>query len=172
MGEFRAGAEHAAKRCVEVLVALESPDPALTIAGLTAFGEDVEHLSAIDMKELSRAATTLRAVAAASDAAGASTVLNQILKKCQPVRLTNHEGTAWHLHVDSSDEASWAEWFLASSALALAILLAETQRPPMGLCAADGCSNPFLTLGSGRPRRFCSTSCATRTRVASHRAHR
>lgn len=103
----------------------------------------------------------------------AASAINGLLAQCgaRP-RLSRHGGHAWHLHVDRDDDASWADWFTASSALALAQILSEHGRPAWGECAAAGCSKLYLATGPGGPRRFCSATCATRTRVAAHRRRR
>ncbi|MEU7894837.1 CGNR zinc finger domain-containing protein [Nonomuraea sp. NPDC049152] len=54
--------------------------------------------------------------------------------------------------------------------LAAARLAGVFARVPGGLCAATGCGKPYLDLGGGSPRRYCGTRCATRERVAAHRA--
>jgi len=119
-----------------------------------------------------------RAVAAggtaAGDAATAAGRINALLAgRARPPRLTTHGGTSgWHLHVDGSDDAPWAEWFLTSSCLALAMLLAERQAPPGGLCASPSCGRPFVNVGRGPARRYCSATCGTRERVAALRGAR
>ena len=70
----------------------------------------------------------------------------------------------------ADDDAPWADWFLTSSGLALAVLLAERQAAPAGLCAARSCGRPFVNVGRGAVRRYCSAACGTRDRVARHRA--
>jgi hypothetical protein len=77
-----------------------------------------------------------------------------------------------HLHVDGSDDAPWAEWFLTSSCLALAVLLAERQAPPGGFCQSSSCGRPFVNVGRGTARRYSSAACGTRERVAAHRQAR
>jgi hypothetical protein len=90
--------------------------------------------------------------------------------RAHPPRLTSHGGeSGWHLHVDSRDDAPWAEWFLTSSCLALAVLLAERQALPAGLCGSPSCGKPFVNVGRGAARRYCSATCGTRERVAAHR---
>lgn len=84
-------------------------------------------------------------------------------------RLTRHDGHPWHLHVDRGEQAGWDGWFLASGALVLAGLLSEYGRVAWGACAAEGCGGYFLGTGPGSARRFCSSTCATRARVAAHR---
>ncbi len=168
---------HAAERAAAV-VALLCCQPASTpeaqaaaVSGLfAAYGEPAPALAVTELPALRQAATDLYAVFAAASVAEAAQRLNAIFAtQAGPPRLTAHEGTPWHLHIDASDDAPWAPWFLASSALALALLLAERQQPPGSICAAPACGRPFITSGPGRARRYCSSRCATRARVAAHR---
>ena len=110
-------------------------------------------------------------IRSAGDTGAAAERINGLLAgRARPPRLTTHGGeSGWHLHVDSSDDAPWAEWFLTSSCLALAVLLAERQAPPAGLCSSHSCGKPFVNVGRGAARRYCSATCATRERVARHR---
>jgi predicted RNA-binding Zn ribbon-like protein len=143
------------------------------IAVLRKYGEpEPIEISAADLAELRQAAVALREVFAARDAGTAADRLNGLLaSRAHPPRLTRHDGASgWHLHVDGDDDAPWAEWFLTSSCLALAVLLAERQEPPAGLCAAPSCGRPFVNVGRGPARRYCSHRCGTRERVARHRA--
>ena len=96
--------------------------------------------------------------------------LNEILASCaETPRLVAHDGVDWHLHLDSGPESPWAQWFGAGSAFALAVMLVDGDGVPVSRCAAYGCARPFLPTGGGRTRRFCSSRCATRSRVADHR---
>jgi len=136
---------------------------------LQAYGENLKATHA-DLDELKSVSRKLHAIFAAQDAASAAALLNAILADyAHAPRLSAHGKTAWHLHVDSTDHAPWAEWFAASSALALAVLLAEKQRSPGGLCASPTCGRPFIDLGKGGGRNYCSPKCATRERVAAYR---
>jgi predicted RNA-binding Zn ribbon-like protein len=139
---------------------------------LEAHGEPSPvQISPASLEALRQAALELRAVFTAGDAAAAADRINGLLAGCaHPPRLTTHGGTSgWHLHVDSSDDAPWGEWFLTSSCLALAVLLAERQAPPAGICASPSCGRPFVNVGRGSPRRYCSAACGTRERVAAYR---
>jgi hypothetical protein len=145
------------------------------IAVLRAYGEPGPiEISAADLSALRHAALDLRGVFAAGDVATAADRINALLAgRAHPPRLTTHGGeSGWHLHVDSSDDAPWAEWFLTSSCLALAVLLAERQAPPAGLCESHSCGKPFVNIGRGAARRYCSPTCGTRERVAAHRQSR
>jgi predicted RNA-binding Zn ribbon-like protein len=139
---------------------------------LEAHGEPSPvELSPADLEGLRRAALELREVFTAGDVAAAADRINGLLAgRAHPPRLTTHGGASgWHLHVDSSDDAPWGEWLLTSSALALAVLLAERQAPPAGICASPTCGRPFVNVGRGSTRRYCSAACGTRQRVAAHR---
>ena len=139
---------------------------------LEAHGEASQvEISPADLEGLRQAALELREVFTAGDVATAADRINGLLAgRAHPPRLTTHGGVSgWHLHVDSSDDAPPGEWLLTSSALALAVLLAERQAPPAGICASPTCGRPFVNVGRGSARRYCSAACGTRERVAAHR---
>ncbi|MEO3870071.1 CGNR zinc finger domain-containing protein [Nonomuraea sp. B12E4] len=164
-----------AARAVDLCVALlhEQPSIESVTRVLREHGEAGEiDLAAADVTAMRAAAARLREVLGAATAGEAAALLNRLLAgAARAPRLTSHDGaTSWHLHVDSGDDAPWGEWFLVSSALALAVLLADYQRVPGGLCASGSCGRPYLDFGGGSPRRYCSTRCATRERVAAHRS--
>ncbi|MFI8933925.1 CGNR zinc finger domain-containing protein [Streptomyces sp. NPDC053474] len=141
-------------------------------AVLREYGEsDPLGLSAEDVRAMRTAAASLYDVFAAPDVDTAAHRLNRILaESCGPVRLTAHGGgSPWHPHLDSDDEAPWAEWLLASSCMALTVLVWDRQRPPGGVCASPRCARVYVAIGGGAARRYCSRRCATRERVASHR---
>ncbi|MBB1262001.1 CGNR zinc finger domain-containing protein [Streptomyces sp. OF8] len=151
------------------------PSRADLAAVLARHGERAEDLSAdtfsdADAAELRAAIRELRDVLTASDTDRAAERLNALLAHsgARP-RLSRHDGHPWHLHVDRADDAGWGDWLRASSALALARLLSERGALAWGECAADTCSRLYLADNPGTPRRFCSPTCATRTRVATYR---
>ncbi|MEV5552934.1 CGNR zinc finger domain-containing protein [Nonomuraea wenchangensis] len=164
-----------AARAVDLCVALLHRQPTIESVSrvLREHGETGDlGLGEADVAAMRAAAARLREVLAAPDTGRAAALLNRLLAgTARAPRLTDHGGsTSWHVHVDDADDAPWAEWFLASSAMAFAVLLADHQRVPGGLCASASCRRPFLDLGGGSPRRFCSARCATRERVAAHRS--
>ena len=133
------------------------------------YGEKSD-VTLIDLNELKVVANKLHTIFATQDIDEAAKLLNALLSEyANAPRLTSHGDTPWHLHVDSNDHASWAEWFAASSALGLAALLAEKQYNPGGLCASLVCGRPFIDSGKGGGRTYCSPRCATRERVATYR---
>ncbi|MEU9121658.1 CGNR zinc finger domain-containing protein [Streptomyces sp. NPDC048506] len=168
----------AAERLVDLANAVRA-DPALSRDALAALlahhGERPEDLtepafSQDDADDLRGAAARLATILAEPDPDRAAHAINALLAAygARP-RLSRHDGHAWHLHIDRGDEASWAEWLLASSALALAQILSEYGRVPWGECAAARCRTLYLGTGPGSARRYCSTACASRERVAVHR---
>ncbi|AOT58026.1 CGNR zinc finger [Streptomyces rubrolavendulae] len=168
-----------ARRTEDLVNALTRDDPLPApegIAGLLREHGEVEPVvvTVEDVARMREAALALRAVFAAEGLDAAVAELNGLLAHGSgPLRLTAHGGSGpWHPHLDTSDDAPWGEWFLASSCLCLAVLVWERQRPPGGVCAAPGCGRVYLSLGSGVPRRYCSRRCATRERVAAHRRAR
>jgi predicted RNA-binding Zn ribbon-like protein len=180
------GAGHvhdAARRAADVLAILlpragnrlppgSRDELAALTAVLRAYGEpEPVEISAAGLAGLRRAAFELREVFTAPDVAMAADRINGLLAgRAHPPRLTTHGGTSgWHLHVDSHDDAPEAEWFLTSSCLALAVLLADRQSRPAGICQSASCARPFVNVGRGSPRRYCSSTCGTRERVAAYR---
>lgn len=169
-------ATYAAKRAADVIFTLENKDHLDYVAlikrltnTLKSYGEK-SGITSTDLDDLKTVSRKLHAVFAAEEIAQVASLLNNILAEyAHAPRLSSHSDTPWHLHVDSNDHAPWAEWFGASSALALAILLAEKQRNPGGLCTSPICKRPFIDLGKGGGRSYCSPRCATRERVAAYR---
>ncbi|MEV6756933.1 CGNR zinc finger domain-containing protein [Streptomyces sp. NPDC051214] len=163
-----------ARRTAALLNALadEHPDPNEVADVLRAYGEpDPVDLTPREVAGMRAAAALLRQVFAAEHVDGAAATLNRLLRDhTGALRLTSHDGgTPWHPHLDHDDDAPWDQWLLASSCMALAVLVWDRQRPPGGICASPSCHNVFITQGSGPERRYCSRRCATRERVAAHR---
>ncbi|MFF0724925.1 CGNR zinc finger domain-containing protein [Streptomyces sp. NPDC004134] len=145
---------------------------------LAAHGETPADLapgafSDADADALRGAARRMTAVLTEPDPDRAAAALNDVFAECgaRP-RLSRHGDHPWHLHVDRGDDAGWADWFLASGALALAQILTEYGQPAWGECAAPDCTVLYLGIGPGSARRYCSPACASRTRVAAHRRRR
>ncbi len=154
------------------------PDDRLDAVGLAAYLIDHGEAEPIDLTprdvdDLARVRTELSEL---FDAAGAADRVaervNRLLDRAQtPPWLSNHDGTAWHLHV-TADEAPWADWLAAVAGLGLARLLAEDGVARLGRCAAPSCRRAFAGGLRNHPRRYCSPACANRARVAAFRARR
>lgn len=169
-------AMYAAKRAADVTFVLQNKENLSDTMLLTRlnkvlveYGEGSKVESG-DLESLRTVASELLDVFSASDVQKAADLLNRLLEQhASRPRLSSHDGSLWHIHVDGSDHAPWDEWLATSSALALAILFAEKQRNPGGLCASRSCDRPFIDTGKGGGRSYCSPRCATRERVSAHR---
>lgn len=169
----RLSSRTAARRTAAVInVLADDPTPGAIREVLLAHGEDESlTVTAADVEPLRRAARRLRPVFEAGDFDTATALLNRLLARhTQRLRLTAHGGSAWHLHLDRDDDGPIGEWFLAAACLAMAVLIWDRQELPGGVCRAAGCAHVFLAVGSGPDQRYCSRRCATRERVAAHRA--
>ena len=151
--------------------AAEPGDVAPLIAEvLESFGERDVRLDPDEVDGIVAVSGRLRAVFVAADRDTAAALLNELLAQFAAApRLVRHEGWDWHVHVDRADDAPWDEWLASSAALALATLLAGSPELPWGECAAAGCRRVYVHDGRGDPRRYCSSTCATRERVRRHR---
>nr|WP_202453608.1 CGNR zinc finger domain-containing protein [Streptomyces sp. SID4913] len=154
-------------------------DPALpreALAELLArHGERPEDLTATafstaDAERLRAAVLRVARILTLTDTDRAALTVNELLagSDARP-RLSRHDGHSWHLHLDRGEDSGWDDWFTASSALALAQIISENGRATWGECAAPNCANLYLGTGPGAAQRYCSTTCASRTRVAAHR---
>jgi predicted RNA-binding Zn ribbon-like protein len=169
-------AAYGAKRATDILSILQNNDRLDTAALVSRLNQTLKKygekngVTPADLDELIIVSDRLHAVFAAPDTKTTATLLNALLSEYAVApRLSMHGNSPWHLHVDNDDHAPWAEWFVTSSALVLAILLSEKQRNPGGLCASPICEQPFIDLGKGGGRDYCSPRCATRERVAAYR---
>ncbi|MEU9336085.1 CGNR zinc finger domain-containing protein [Streptomyces sp. NPDC048290] len=154
------------------VLSVDPPSPDAVAAVLRDHGEDVPSTpTPADVEEMRSAAALLREVFAARDVDEGAAVLNRLLREhTGPLRLTAHGGaTPWHPHLDRDDDGPFGAWLLASSCLALTVLLWDHQRLPGRVCASPSCTDVFIAHGSGPDRRYCSRRCATRERVAAHR---
>jgi predicted RNA-binding Zn ribbon-like protein len=139
---------------------------------LRQYGETLDHLELSDAVEVCQALDRLRELLLIDDVDRAARRINLIFDQvaARP-RLSQHDHSAWHIHVDPED-SGWGTWLLASSALALAGLIQEHGRRTWGQCEATGCARYYIGDGRGGERRYCSARCASRSRVARHRSRR
>jgi predicted RNA-binding Zn ribbon-like protein len=170
--------EERADRLVRLAVAVVNlPADRLDGAGLARFlidhGEAAPiDLDAHDVAGLVEVRGQLGEVFGAGGVDAAAALVNHLLDRAQtPPRLSDHDGTPWHLHV-TGDQASWADWLAAVTGLGLARLIAEDGTARIGRCAAPGCNLAFAGGPRNHPRRYCSAACANRARVAAFRARR
>ncbi|MFB7669633.1 CGNR zinc finger domain-containing protein [Kitasatospora sp. NPDC056138] len=130
-------------------------------------------LTDADARELRQAATHLIRILAIHDEDEAAEAINTLLDRypARP-RLVRLPGRPWSLHTQAPPTAGLTHWLLSTSALALGLWLSERGSCAWGRCSAPGCDHYFIDTGRRTPQRFCTPRCATRVRVAAHRAQR
>jgi predicted RNA-binding Zn ribbon-like protein len=117
--------------------------------------------------DLAAVANRLYPIFSASDKAATAT-LNSLLEEAHLApRLAwdDEEGatTAWVAPPQASR-------LLASCVISLWEWFATNETPRVGTCAADRCVDVFVDNSPAGVKRFCSTTCLNRTKVAAHRA--
>ena len=150
-----------------------NPEELISAAALSRFlldhGEPTAEVDEEDLAGVLGVRERIRPVFHA-DPREAARILNELLAEyaVQPY-LSDHDGASWHLHV-AKPGASWAEWLAAGTALGLAGFAAGHGFQAIDACAAPDCERVFVNPAERRPRRFCTPTCSSRTRVASYRA--
>jgi predicted RNA-binding Zn ribbon-like protein len=83
-------------------------------------------------------------------------------------RLTNHDGSGWHLHF-RGDELPTFRKIAALISVGTALHLTGLGMDRLGRCAAEGCSQVYADTSRNGRQRFCSPACANRAAVRRHR---
>ena len=146
-------------------------DPAAEWADTaTAHGSRSLALATVDAATLEAAVHRVRGVLASPSPGAAAAAVNALLAAAPAAtELTELDDGRWAVRPHLPAGVPAAESYLAVAAFALAEWFAERGRPAWGICAAAECELAFIDEGRRAPQRFCSTACATRTRVAAHR---
>ncbi|MGW2255655.1 CGNR zinc finger domain-containing protein [Kitasatospora sp. NPDC001660] len=130
-------------------------------------------LTDADARELRDATAHVIAILAMRDPDQAAEAINTLLDRfpARP-RLVRLPGRPWSMHTQAPPDAGLTHWLLSTAALALGLWLSDRGHCAWGECAATGCGRFFIDTGRRTPQRYCTPRCATRVRVAAHRAHR
>jgi predicted RNA-binding Zn ribbon-like protein len=128
-------------------------------------------------EELIQLASDLRStfeLTAGRESDRAATLVNTLLQRYQAApQLARHDGEGWHLHFHSQDkEAGHAVARGALCAMALAVVLGSPGVARLGVCESPRCDRVFIDTSKNSSRRFCSSTCLSRTKVAAFRARR
>ncbi|MFB7619877.1 CGNR zinc finger domain-containing protein [Kitasatospora sp. NPDC056181] len=128
-------------------------------------------LTDTDARELREAARHITRILTLHDEDQAAAAINTLLDRHPPhPRLVRLPGRPWSLHTQAPPTAGLTHWLLSTCALALGLWLSERGTCAWGRCAAPGCDRFYIDTGRRTPQRFCTPRCATRVRVAAHRA--
>jgi predicted RNA-binding Zn ribbon-like protein len=107
----------------------------------------------------------------ASNIDGAALTLNTILAEHPATPHLAKENDIWHLHHHAADAAVLPMW-TAICAEGLARMVGTQSAHRLGICTADHCDRVFADTSKNATRRFCSTSCQTRTKTAAFRSRK
>ena len=121
----------------------------------------------IDVRELRG---RLRGIFEARDHKVAAAAINSLLRESGALpRLTDHDGTEWHLHY-TQPKVPLAQELAAVTAMGLAVLMSDNRWDRIHVCEGDRCLDVFVDRSKNQSRRFCSPDiCGNRTNVAAYR---
>jgi predicted RNA-binding Zn ribbon-like protein len=147
--------------------------PAAVTAALRAGRRDTREVSPREAAELAAVAVGLRAVfdaVAAGRADAAARIVNDMLAStgARP-HLDRHDGEPWHLHFHGAKDSLVTGW-AAGCATGLAVVLGSDLQGRLGVCTAPRCDRVYVDTSRNATRRFCSTACQNRVKVAAFRA--
>lgn len=134
---------------------------------------EVTQLTRQDLSAVHELRLVVRAVFDARSDSDAAAVVNTLVSKA-PVtpRLTDHDGYDWHIHYFAPG-ASLAEHLGVDCGMALAQVLATTERERLRHCEAPNCDQVLVDLSRNRSKRYCDArTCGNRLHVAAYRERR
>ena len=123
-----------------------------------------------DLEAVRDVRAEVRELVTAETAARAMDALNSLLESTRVnLRMARENGEtrmAWSL----DPSVPLAEALRSAAAVSAAHLAAEFGFERLRVCGADPCADVFLDVSKRGEQRFCGPRCATRVRVAAHRA--
>ena len=123
-----------------------------------------------DVAEVRALRARLRTAFEADDESAAANVINSLLSESGALpRLTDHDGSGWHLHY-TSPRVPLAQELGAVTAMGLAVVTSDGRWDRVHVCEGDACMDVFVDMSRNRSRRFCSPEvCGNRASVAAYR---
>jgi predicted RNA-binding Zn ribbon-like protein len=127
-------------------------------------------ITARDVAQVRELRARLRTIFEDGDRQSAAARINSLLEDSRALpRLSDHDGTDWHLHY-TSPSAPLADELGAVTAMGLAALMSDGRWDRINVCEGDGCFDVFVDRSRNRSRRFCSAEvCGNRASVAAFR---
>lgn len=123
-----------------------------------------------DLGEVRELRGRLRDIFEAHDQGVAAAAINSLLQESGALpRLTDHDGSEWHLHYTGA-KVPLAQELAAVTAMGLAVLMSDERWNRIHICEGDRCLDVFVDQSKNRSRRFCSPEvCGNRASVAAYR---
>jgi predicted RNA-binding Zn ribbon-like protein len=154
---------------------LDVPEHLATVADLAGFlrEHDIEwprRLSAADLEQVRRLRARVRELFEAESQAAAAASLNELLEGARVNMgvIKERAGTRIAWNVDTTVEL--AEALRSAVAVSAAHLVTQFGFERLRVCGGTPCADVFLDVSKRGAQRFCGPRCATRVRVAAHRA--
>jgi predicted RNA-binding Zn ribbon-like protein len=147
------------------------PDPGTLERWLKAHDRTPpDRITRRDVAQVRDLRTRLRTIFEDDDRQSAAARINSLLEESRALpRLSNHDGSDWHLHY-TSPGAPPADELGAVTAMGLAVLMSDGRWDRIHVCEGDRCLDVFVDRSRNRSRRFCSPEvCGNRASVAAFR---
>jgi predicted RNA-binding Zn ribbon-like protein len=123
-----------------------------------------------DLDEVRELRGQLRTIFQTHDQRGAAAAINSLLEESGALpRLTDHDGSEWHLHY-TTPNVPLAQELTTVTGMGLAVLMSDKRWDRIHVCEGDRCLDVFVDHSKNRSRRFCSPEvCGNRASVAAYR---
>jgi predicted RNA-binding Zn ribbon-like protein len=126
--------------------------------------------TAADLEALRDVRARVRGLFVATTQTEAQRRLNELLRGARvSMRVARDRGTA-RIEWTVDDSVDLAEAVRSACAVSAAHIAQELGFERLRVCGADPCADVFLDTSKRGEQRYCGPRCATRVRVAAHRA--
>lgn len=154
---------------------IDVPEHLATPADLVEFLKQHEiewtrRVTAADLDAVRALRAEVRGLFAAETPAQATQMLNSLLTGPRVQLQVQRERGAARLVWTVDSSVPLAEALRSAVAVSAAHLVTEFGFERLRVCGADPCADVFLDVSKRGEQRFCGPRCATRVRVAAHRA--
>jgi predicted RNA-binding Zn ribbon-like protein len=123
-----------------------------------------------DLEALREVRARVRGLFVATTQAEAQRRLNELLQDARVNMRVARERGAARIEWTVDDSIDLAAAVRSAAAVSAAHIARELGFERLRVCGADPCADVFLDVSKRGEQRFCGPRCATRVRVAAHRA--
>jgi predicted RNA-binding Zn ribbon-like protein len=154
---------------------LEVPEHLATPADLAAFLAEhgiswPRRPTVADLAAVREVRAEVRRLFTAHSQSEAAQQLNALLKSARVNMNVARERGGARIDWSVDDSIPLAEALRSAAAVSAAHLVRQFGFERLRVCGADPCADVFLDISKRGEQRFCGPRCATRVRVAAHRA--
>jgi predicted RNA-binding Zn ribbon-like protein len=123
-----------------------------------------------DLEAVREVRARVRGLFVAANHAEAQRRLNELLREARVEMRVARERGAARIEWSVDDSVDLAEAVRSACAVSAAHIAQQMGFERLRVCGADPCADVFLDVSKRGEQRFCGPRCATRVRVAAHRA--